>query len=85
MPNFTIVIVEKTNQDGTIDGRLVQHCCGEMLEGAIERTKLYAKKGRGTPYSLIKTCSGWVPDGWLYPSYVPLCQTLRTSDFPQNL
>lgn len=76
MPMFTIVLVEKENPDGTIDGRLVQHCC-RGLDEAIERVKLYAEHGGGAPYSLIETCSGWVPDGWLYPSYQPLCELLR--------
>lgn len=73
---FTIVSVRAEHSDGTIDGVWVQGCC-TSYQDAIQRTKMYADNGRGTSYALIETDSGWVPEGWVYPSYKPLCGILR--------
>ena len=80
MPNFTIVQVEKENEDGTVDGTWFQGCCGSTIEEATSRAQFYADKAQQynstAKYTVIAGETGWVPPGWLFPSAKPLCPIL---------
>lgn len=78
---YTIIQVTKENQDGTVNGTLIQHCSGNTLDEATNRTRAYVVEGRPTKWTLIETLSMWYGVGHTFIDHKPCAPIL--SGIPQ--